>query len=685
MMSLSRIFLKKLFYGCCLIFILACALLTFVCNTTPGLYLAIMIGNHYLPGHLAIVDPEGKLANHLQLKELRYADGDMQLSLQNFSLHWQPRDLFHRRLNLSVTWQKATFSSGKVERSTLSPGSIELHGPWEELSISGQTAVKTPLAAKLKLSAHAQNHGLKGQLALQAVEGKFALEFAYDPLQKLSCQGKGQWLYNQNTITVDTQYQAEAISINAQLAENHLQIHQQGKAPWMLEAEIPNPKLLHQSLKDLQAGVRLKADMSELSQLRMHLSLGKGSWETAEHIALPFKGGDFKASLNLKKASQAWEAQGFLDLDNGRLNLTALGRLNPQAKGRINISGQDIPFINTREYSINVSPDFHLDFSPQQVSLTGNLLIPRAQIAPQSFTDSTSLHEDVVFVKPKTQAIPQSLSLAADINVTMGDEVAISVKGLQGFLVGSVHLVQQPGKLLTGNGELNIRNGSFKAHGQDLQVTLGQLLFTGEAVDNPELHLRATRQFDNTKQSFSGSNQLFDFNAKNIHSVDLGSNITVGIEASGRLKAPKLNLFSEPANLSQADILSLLLLGKPASQASGAGGQLLMTAVSSLNLRSGAKGAELLSQLKQKLGIDLDLQNATQYDEKTNQNTQTTNVVVGKALSRRMYLSYNQGLSQTNDSKLALQYFLNKFFSLQVNASTTGGSGIDLLYTHRKD
>ena len=153
---------------------------------------------------------------------------------------------------------------------------------------------------------------------------------------------------------------------------------------------------------------------------------------------------------------------------------------------------------------------------------------------------------------------------------------------------------------------------------------------------------------------------------------------------TGHLNAHKIKLFSIPANLSQADILSMLLLGKPASQASKSGGQLLLTAISSMNLDTGTKGLQLLSQLKQTLGIDFNLQNNTRYNQATSPNADNTALVVGKSLSKRLYLSYNIGLLQTDSNVFTLKYLLNKFFSIQVTASDTG-SGLDLLYTHSKD
>ena len=57
-----------------------------------------------------------------------------------------------------------------------------------------------------------------------------------------------------------------------------------------------------------------------------------------------------------------------------------------------------------------------------------------------------------------------------------------------------------------------------------------------------------------------------------------------------------------------------------------------------------------------------------------------TSVVLGKSLSKRLYLSYNVGVFQENSNVLTLKYLLNRYFSVQVTTNNVG-NGLDLLYT----
>ncbi len=383
----------------------------------------------------------------------------------------------------------------------------------------------------------------------------------------------------------------------------------------------------------------------------------------------------------LSSHNQQWDATGSIRAQDGQLlELKGLGTFSPQFTGELLIHGDNFPAIKTAEYTVKISPQLTFNVQPTAYTLSGTILIPTAQLKPMSFSNTVNLTDDAVFVKHESSAPPISTHMSTDIQIKMGQDVAIDVQGLHGFLDGAIQLKQVPNSSMSALGELTVRDGTYKAYGQDLNIEHGQLLFSGGTLTNPDISLRATRKFNNNTSSFSGSNQLFDFNAANLQTIDFGNHLTVGIEVSGHLNSPKIKLFSVPTSLSQADILSMLLLGKPANQASQSGGQLLLTAISSMNLDSGTKGMQLLSQLKQSLGFDFNVQSSSQFNQKTNQSSDSTAFVVGKSISKRLYLSYNIGLFQKDSNVLTLKYLLNKFFSLQVSASNAG-NGLDLLYS----
>lgn len=406
-----------------------------------------------------------------------------------------------------------------------------------------------------------------------------------------------------------------------------------------------------------------------------HLELKKAS------VYLPDQ--DLKLNpvdLTLTTQNQKWKGTGSIGANGKSLLLSGDGSIAPIPKGQVSIRGQSFPIMKTAEYSFLVSPDLTIQFEPNLVDIKGSVLVPSGEVKPVSFSDTVSLTSDAVFIREQKQAEP--IDISADVAITMGDDVQLDIKGLKGSLQGAINIKKIPKGELSAIGTLSIKDGRYKAYGQDLNISQGELLFTGGRITNPGIRLRAVRHFNNTG-GFSGSNQMFDFTRGNIQSLDFSDQVTVGIEVTGRVETPDVRLFSVPSSLSQADTLSMLLLGKPSSQASSSGGKLLLSAISSMNLDSGTKGTQLLQQMQSTLGLDFDMQTSSSFNQQSNEVTDKTAFVVGKNLSDRLYLSYNIGLFQVDSNVLTLKYMLNKFFSLQVTASDTG-SGLDILYSRSK-
>ncbi len=371
-----------------------------------------------------------------------------------------------------------------------------------------------------------------------------------------------------------------------------------------------------------------------------------------------------------------WDGQATIQALSGQvINVKGKGLFSPQLTGEIHLMGNNFPIMRT-EYLVDISPDLTLFIQPDAYLLTGNILVPKVLLKIMTFSNTVNLTSDAIIIEKQEQAPSRPINLNTDIQIKMGQDVAIDVQGLHGYLDGTIQLKQTVNNPISALGELTIRSGTYKAYGQDLTIDHGKLLFSGGVITNPDINLRAVRQFNKNNNQFNGSSQLFDFNATNLQTLDFGHHLTVGVQVAGHLYSPKITLFSVPASLSQADILSMLLLGKPASQASQSGGQLLMKAVTAMNLDSGSKGMHLLSDLKNHLGLDVGLNTNNQSNNQTNNGT---SVSVGKSLSKRLYLSYNMGLSQEDSNVFILKYLLNKYFSLQVTASDAG-NGLDVLY-----
>ncbi len=411
-------------------------------------------------------------------------------------------------------------------------------------------------------------------------------------------------------------------------------------------------------------------------KLNSELHLTKGA---AEIPALGIKIDN--ATVNATSKGQQWQGTGSLYAEHQPLFLKGKGSLSKEFTADLSLEGTAVPIVNTPYYHIKVSPKLTAHYAKALFALQGNLLIPYARIQPQTFTNSIDASSDII-IRQTTTAPPSSpLHTTMDVQVVMGDDVELTAQGLHAKLQGNGTVKQIANGPINAVGALRVEHGEYKAYGQNLTVEQGELIFTGGQITNPGINLRAFKKIDTATNAATENNQLFNFNNDTIQTATIAGNISVGVEVSGHLTEPKIQLYSNPAILSQADILSMLILGRPASQANKAGGQLLLAALSSMNLGGGTKGKQLVEQLKQSIGVDFNIQTNSNYNLITNTVNDNTALVVSKPLSKRISLSYNIGFSQADPNVLTLKYLLNKFLSVQISTSTSS-SGIDLLYTH---
>jgi translocation and assembly module TamB len=256
----------------------------------------------------------------------------------------------------------------------------------------------------------------------------------------------------------------------------------------------------------------------------------------------------------------------------------------------------------------------------------------------------------------------------------LGDHVNLKYRGLNAALQGTINISGVPGSPLTATGEFSIaKDSKYKAYGRQLLIQQGQLIYAGNLLTNPGISLRATQQVKSV--GFTGTSQ---FQTEDFKPVYSGSDtITVGIAVSGTLDKPAINLFSDPAGLSQGDILSYMLFGYPQAQATGASGLALLNAAS--DMVGGTDKKNIVNNLQQSLGLDeLSVGSTEYYDMKSDLAQNTTTVNVGRNLGHKLSLHYSVGLFQPVQV-FSLRYQINRHLVLQTETSTLENGG-DLMY-----
>ena len=311
----------------------------------------------------------------------------------------------------------------------------------------------------------------------------------------------------------------------------------------------------------------------------------------------------------------------------------------------LRIRGKDFQAANMTEARAWISPDLRLRLDEGRLALTGDLLVPRAEITPVSFDSGVAPSSDQVIVTGEdTPGTARGLQFGADVRLVLGDAVSVDGFGLKTRLAGSVRAIEEPGRPSSGRGEVRLEGGRYKAYGQDLEIEYGRLLFNGGPLTEPAIEIRALRK--------------------------PREDIEVGVFVRGTLDRPEFQLYSTPT-MPRERQLSWLVLGRSLEE-SGSGDEKAMLANAALSL--GLAGTNRLAQ-NVRGGLRVD---EVSIGAQPGEDAQQARFTVGKYLSPKLYVSYGVGLFQPGHI-FKLLYELGHGFKLSTESGVhTGG---DLLYT----
>jgi len=306
------------------------------------------------------------------------------------------------------------------------------------------------------------------------------------------------------------------------------------------------------------------------------------------------------------------------------------------------IQGQDFRAADMPEAHVRVSPDLRLTLAGRDIGISGSVTVPYARLRPPDFSRAVAPTPDLVVAGRGEQAA-EPWKLGARLAITLGDNVRFRGYGLSARVAGAVTVNDRPGRLTTASGDLNIADGQYKAYGQDLTIQRGRLLFSGGPVDNPGLNVRATRSV---------------------------GNVVAGLDVTGTLQNPRLQVFSDPP-MPQSDALAYLLFGHGVQQNSGSEQSTFARAANAVGI---AGGTYVAKSLGKKIGVDtVSVESASQYQTTGDQSS----LFLGKYLSPRLYVSYGIGLFEPINL-FRVRYELSRHWALEAESGTI--SGADILF-----
>ncbi len=386
--------------------------------------------------------------------------------------------------------------------------------------------------------------------------------------------------------------------------------------------------------------------------------------------------------------------QGFIELTGEARILTGVEAKNrakglPPLQGRFRLVASKLPIPIGPGQRLILSGDTQVLADAQSLRWVGKLQADEGLIELRS-AGVPDLPSDVIIVNAKkgkvdtkdsveaslaraassqmsalTQDSP--LRLSADLEIDLGKNLRVVGGGvdarLEGLLSLKGTLPQQPRAV----GIVTVKEGTYLAYGQKLEVTRGILRFQGE-LDNPSLDLVALRRF---------------------------LPVEPGVQVTGTALSPRIKLTSTP-EVSDAEKLSWLVLGTGIDDAR-TGTQTLALQQAAFSLLGSEEGG-LSSSIAKVFGLDVITlgtarsaapsevigrglgplgTNASQVV--SNATVQQNVLTIGKRLSTRVFVSYEQGLRGVWNL-LRIQYDISN--RLSIRAQTGTENAIDLLLFH---
>jgi len=258
--------------------------------------------------------------------------------------------------------------------------------------------------------------------------------------------------------------------------------------------------------------------------------------------------------------------------------------------------------------------------------------------------DTPTLSSDVVVLGQPAQTAVRRHTIATTLDLDLGDKFTVRGRGLDAQLTGRLRIQAAAGSLPQGSGTIRVQNGTYAAYGQRLDIERGILNFQGP-LDNPALNIVALR--------------------RNLA-------VEAGVAISGTAAEPQVRLVSEPP-VPDSEKLSWLVLGHGLDNASGQDYSVLQAAAGAL-LASG-ESVSLQTRLAEAAGLD-------ELSVRGDGSLESTVVALGKRLSSRAFLSFEQGLTGA-DSLVKVTYTLTRRLSVQAQTGTD--NALDLFYTFSFD
>jgi translocation and assembly module TamB len=394
---------------------------------------------------------------------------------------------------------------------------------------------------------------------------------------------------------------------------------------------------------------KLLADLKLSGTLGEPCLSGQANWQDG-NVIIPDLGitvADIRAQLQSQHSNKI-EFLLQARSGEGNIQLTGSTLLDP-AQGwptKISMQSERMEVANIPEALILIDSKVSISMQGSDINIDGDVSVPLARLRPRGLPEGTQgLSRDVVMVDTEENNEFLKWRVTTRVRVTLGELVDFDGFGVNGRLRGSLLLIDEPGKLVLGRGDIRIEEGIYRLKGQDLQIRRGRLIFADTFIDDPGIDVDAIREIDTVK---------------------------VGVRLKGTLRQPQLTIFSEPT-MAESEALSYLILGYLPESGSSTESDSIRKNAAAMGLLAG----DILSQeIGARIGLD-------EMRVDVGDTAEKTALVMGKYLSPRLYVRYFSGLVESSNI-VQLRYRISDRVQIQTEGGYRGSQSItggDIFFT----
>jgi len=289
-------------------------------------------------------------------------------------------------------------------------------------------------------------------------------------------------------------------------------------------------------------------------------------------------------------------------------------------------------------------------------SITGNFTVTNGVVTmPESKPELHPVEGEAILLDPATLGLAPADSAHGgamgspgfkadyDISIDIPSSFWLRGEGLEIELRGGLQIIQKDG-LPVITGDMNAQRGTYLFLGRVFELERGIINFYGTEELNPSLDISLVASIESNK---------------------------IWVNLTGDLVEPRLNLDSDP-EMADGDIMATVLFGKPLNELNDGQGNMLKDRMTDVLVAMGA--ARLQQEIAGQYGIDLVSIRSGRGDSQENA------LVVGKYLTPKLLVSYEQGLKEKSTSYIVMEYLLHRSVRVETLYGNDGRSsaGINL-------